>query len=130
MKKRFDDSHLTDFEKWVIFQKGTEPPFNNKFWNHFEDGIYVCKLCRQPLFKSSAKFLSYSGWPSFDEAIPGAVKEVSEEFPDDRIEVVCSRCGAHLGHVFYGEGYTPKNVRYCINSASIDFIPESEVGSD
>jgi methionine-R-sulfoxide reductase len=130
LRRRFDDGHLTDFERWVIFKKGTEPPFQNKYWNHFERGVYVCKLCRQPLFRSEDKFLSYSGWPSFDSSIPGSVKEVPEEFPDDRIEVVCSRCGAHLGHVFYGEGYTEKDVRYCINSASIDFVPEDEDGAD
>ena len=131
MKRKFDDSHLTDFEKWVILKKGTEPPFRNEYWNHFEEGIYACKLCGQPLFRSEDKFFSSSGWPSFDRAIEGAVKEVPEEFPDDRIEVVCSRCGGHLGHVFYGEGLTPRNTRYCINSASIKFIPEGEeVGSD
>ncbi|ADU96846.1 methionine-R-sulfoxide reductase [Thermovibrio ammonificans HB-1] len=123
MKKRFDGFHLTPFEKWVIFNKGTEPPFTGKYWNHFEEGTYHCKLCGAPLFKSEHKFLCYSGWPSFDGAIPGAVREVPEEFPDDRIEVVCANCGAHLGHVFYGEGLTPKNVRYCINSASIEFHP-------
>ena len=128
--KKFSQDHLTDFEKWVILKKGTEPPFTGKYWNHFEEGTYLCKLCGQPLFRSEDKFLCYSGWASFDRAIPDAVEEVPEEFPDDRTEVVCSNCGAHLGHVFYGEGLTPRNVRYCINSASIKFLKKGKDGSD
>ncbi len=129
MKKKFSMSHLSKFEKWIILKKGTEPPFTGKYWNHFESGIYVCKLCSYPLFSSKDKFLCYSGWSSFDAALDGAVEEIPEEFPDDRIEVVCSNCKAHLGHVFYGEGLTPRNVRYCINSASLNFIPEENTNA-
>ena len=131
MKGKFKGENLSEFEKWVIFKKGTEPPFQNEYWNHFEEGIYRCKLCSQPLFRSQDKFFCSCGWPSFDRAIEGAVREIPEEPPDDRIEVVCSRCGAHLGHVFYGEVLTKRNTRYCINSASIKFSPKEErSGSD
>ena len=122
MQKKANYTVLTDFEKFVILEKGTEYPFTGKYHNHKEKGTYVFKQCRAPLYKSRDKFDSFCGWPSFDDEIKGAVKRI----PDSdgiRIEIVCSNCGGHLGHVFEGEGFTPKNTRHCVNSASLDFVP-------
>ncbi len=113
---------LTEEEKRVIIGKGTELPFSGKYYNFFEKGTYVCRQCGNPLYSSESKFESGCGWPAFDDEIQGAVKRLKDE---DKIwtEIICSRCGAHLGHVFEGEGFTPKNIRYCVNSISLDFIP-------
>jgi len=114
---------LTALEKHVIENKGTEAPFSGRFVHYKEDGTYTCKRCGSPLFESGAKFDSKSGWPSFDDAIPGAVKEVPDA-DGMRTEIVCAKCGAHLGHVFKGEGFTSKNTRHCVNSVSLDFAPK------
>jgi peptide methionine sulfoxide reductase msrA/msrB len=112
---------LTDEEKAVILYKGTERPFTGKYVTHHETGHYVCKQCGATLYASTAKFNSDCGWPSFDEAIPDAVKKQLD--PDgQRTEILCAHCHAHLGHLFKGEGFTPKNVRYCVNSIAMDFI--------
>lgn len=111
---------LTDFEKKVMFEKGTEAPFSGKYHDHKAKGVYKCKNCEAPLFDSDAKFDSGTGWPSFDDAIEGAVKEVPDA-DGMRTEIVCANCGAHLGHVFKGEGFTQKGVRHCVNSISLDF---------
>ena len=113
---------LNDFEKYVILDKGTEKPFSGEYDNFYDDGLYICKQCEAPLFKSSSKFSSGSGWPSFDDALENIL-----EVPDNdgfRIEIVCKNCGGHLGHIFKGEQMTPKNTRYCVNSVSLKFIPK------
>jgi peptide-methionine (R)-S-oxide reductase len=111
---------LNTEEANVILKKGTEPPFTGKYDLHFEDGSYTCKQCRALLFKSENKFKSGCGWPSFDESINDAIKEVPDA-DGRRTEIVCKQCDAHLGHVFRGEGYTNKDTRHCVNSISIEF---------
>ncbi len=115
-------NELTAEEKRVIVNKGTERPFTGKFTDYKEKGTYTCKWCDAPLYLSDSKFDSHCGWPSFDAEIPGAVKRVTD--PDGRrIEIMCTNCGGHLGHVFTGEGFTPKDTRHCVNSISLNFKP-------
>ncbi len=116
---------LTPEEKHVIVDKGTEAPFTGEYENNFKAGIYTCKRCGARLYRSGDKFDAHCGWPSFDDAIEGAVKRVPD--PDGvRVEIECAKCGAHLGHVFEGEGFTKKNTRHCVNSISLVFIPDKE----
>ncbi len=116
---------LSDEEKYVLINKGTQAPFVGKYTDEKSNGIYTCKICETPLYKSDSKFNSNCGWPSFDDAIPGAVKRVPDA-DGRRVEIVCAKCGGHLGHVFKGEGFTPKNTRHCVNSISLKLDPAPE----
>ena len=114
---------LNQEEQRVILHKGTEVPYSGKFYQHDEDGIYTCKQCNAPLYKSTHKFNSGCGWPSFDDEITDAIKQIPD-VDGRRIEIVCATCGGHLGHIFEGEMLTPKNKRHCVNSVSIGFKKE------
>lgn len=111
---------LTPEQYKVLRQKGTEAPFTGKYVHESEDGVYRCVVCENPLFDSSAKFDSGTGWPSFDSAIPGSTKEVEDNsYGMNRVEIICAKCGSHLGHVFE-DGPTVTGKRYCINSVCLD----------
>ena len=115
---RFNDLNAEEIR--VIENRGTEMPFSGKFNSFYQNGVFICRKCNTPLFNSINKFDSGSGWPSFDNAIQGAVKEISDA-DGRRVEIVCASCDGHLGHVFRGEQMTPENTRHCVNSVSLDF---------
>ena len=110
----------------IVRDKGTEPPFSGKYNKFDEEGSYLCRQCGLALFRSQSKFATESGWPSFDESIPEAVRQ-EQDADGMRTEILCVRCDAHLGHVFKGEGYTPKNIHHCVNSLSLDFVNDNKI---
>ena len=116
-------NQLTAEEQRIIEYKGTEMPFTGEYNDHYKCGTYICKRCNTPLYSSQSKFSSHCGWPSFDDEIAGAVRR---EIDADgrRVEILCANCGGHLGHVFVGVQFTPKNTRHCVNSLSLSFIAD------
>ena len=113
---------LSAEERYVIESKGTERPFTGEYDDFYEEGVYICRRCNAELYRSADKFDAHCGWPAFDQEIPGALKHLPD--PDgQRTEVECVNCGGHLGHVFFGEGFTATNSRHCINSLSMKFVP-------
>lgn len=114
---------LTDEEKHVIEDKGTESPFTGEYDDFWKKGKYICRRCGADLYRSIDKFDAHCGWPAFDKEIPEAVKRLPD--PDgSRTEIQCANCGAHLGHVFEGEEFTETNTRHCVNSLSMKFVKE------
>jgi len=120
-KNYFDDLSIN--ERKVIVEKGTEQAWSGEYNKFFEKGLYVCRACNNPLYNSNSKFRSNCGWPSFDDEIKGAVIRIPDySLGMKRVEICCSNCKGHLGHVFEGERLTEKNLRHCVNSVSIRFI--------
>ena len=120
--------NLTNEERDIIANKGTEAPFSGEYNDHFEQGYFVCRACNNKLYESKSKFDSGCGWPSFDDEVTGAIVRYEDNsLGRQRTEICCSKCDGHLGHVFQGEKITPKDTRHCVNSLSIRFISSSSL---
>jgi methionine-R-sulfoxide reductase len=120
--------NLTNEEREILANKGTEAPFSGEYNDHFEQGYFVCRACNNKLYESKTKFDSGCGWPSFDDEVPGAIVRYEDNsLGRQRTEICCSKCDGHLGHVFHGEKITPKDTRHCVNSLSIRFISSSSL---
>lgn len=117
---------LTPFERSILLEKITEKAFTGEYAEHFSYGTYLCRNCGISLFKSDNKFDSSCGWPSFDREIANRIEQLIDA-DGIRVEILCKRCNAHLGHIFHGEQHTTLNTRHCVNSASIDFVPFANI---
>ncbi len=123
MKERNEWNELTPDEKRIIINKGTEYPNTGEYNSFYEKGTFVCRQCEAPLYRSETKFNSGCGWPSFDDQIAMNVEHVLDA-DGRRTEIVCANCKGHLGHVFFGERFTEKDTRHCVNSISMKFIKD------
>jgi len=121
-------NELTPQEQDVLLHKATDRPFTGDYYEKTDKGVYVCRQCNNPLYKSDDKFESHCGWPSFDDEIEGSVIRVPDA-DGSRTEIVCANCKGHLGHVFLNEGFTEKDTRHCVNTSSIQFYPSKDVKS-
>ena len=119
-------NELSENEQYIILRKGTERAGTGQLLNNKSTGTYTCRQCNAALFTSEHKFDSHCGWPSFDDEIEGAVRRQTDADGSGRIEIVCSNCDGHLGHVFLGEQQTEKDTRHCVNSVSMSFVPAGE----
>jgi peptide-methionine (R)-S-oxide reductase len=119
---------LTPEEAYVILQKGTDRPFTGDYYAKKDQGIYLCRQCNNPLYRSEDKFDSHCGWPSFDDEIAGAVIRIPDA-DGMRTEIICANCKGHLGHVFLGEGFTNKETRHCVNTSSLVFFGKQQLDS-
>ena len=116
---------LTTEERRILIDKGTETPFTGKYDTFDAEGLYICKQCDAPLYRSEHKYQSGCGWPSFDNEIESAIRR-EPDVDGRRTEILCANCDGHLGHVFEGEGHTEKNIRHCVNSISMKFISSAQ----
>jgi methionine-R-sulfoxide reductase len=116
---------LTPEEERILVHKGTERPYAGEYTDLKSSGTFICRRCNAPLYRSTDKFDSHCGWPSFDDEISGSVERKTDA-DGRRTEILCANCGGHLGHVFLGERFTQKNTRHCVNSLSMRFIAEGK----
>ena len=119
---------LTEQEQRVLVDKATDHPYTGDYYQKKDQGLYICRMCNNPLYRSEDKFDSHCGWPSFDQEIDGHVRRVPDS-DGRRIEIICMNCNGHLGHVFIGEGFTAKDTRHCVNTSSLLFVPKDQISN-